>query len=298
MKKGVIMSKRLYCHNCGSKVMDSDFCPKCGTRVRNYAEETQIKKSKKTRNILLIVLAIVVIACILIFAGAYVPKNKEFKTYNFSNTCSVELPSWINFNDGAGDINSNSNIAGSNVQSTTKSLFGNSEVMQITYSKSVVDGQNVGVNLNDAINVNVNGKQVYTRIVMSEETGESISVMGENATLVNYIAEHAKFNGKAGVNKTNNTTSQTNDNQKHAFAYKSDGTPMYSQAEVDAYMKSKYGNVNYHIQSNGYISMDEPNVKGYDRDGAHFYPSSTPSPEPSPTPTPTPTNRTAKMVNG
>lgn len=50
------------------------------------------------------------------------------------------------------------------------------------------------------------------------------------------------------------------------YAYKSDGTPMYSQSEVDNYMYNKYGYVNYHVGSNGYIDMDEP---GYD-DAGHY----------------------------
>lgn len=51
-----------------------------------------------------------------------------------------------------------------------------------------------------------------------------------------------------------------------AYAYKSDGTPMYSQAEVDRYMYNKYGNVNYHVGDNGYVDMDQP---GYD-DAGHW----------------------------
>ena len=261
--------KKIYCKKCGNKILDSDadYCPRCGARINDYAEVQQMQKSKRTRNIILILLAITVVAAILIIAGAVTTNNNNhgFTTYNFSSSCSVELPNWISFNDGAGDINSNSNIAGSSVSSVTKALFGNSEVMQITYSKSVVDGQSVGMNLDDSINVNTNGKQVYTRIVMSEETGESVSVMGENQTLVNYIADHVKFNGK-NANNTNNTTQ--NDNQKKALAYKSDGTPMYTQAEVDQYMLTKYGMVDYHIQDNGYISLDEP---GYTSDGHRSY---------------------------
>lgn len=50
-----------------------------------------------------------------------------------------------------------------------------------------------------------------------------------------------------------------------AYAYKSDGTPMYSQSEVDRYMSQKYGpGTNYHIGSNGYVDMDEP---GFDNAG-------------------------------
>ena len=261
--------KRIYCRKCGNKILNSDdeYCPKCGTRINDYNEVNQIKKNNRTRNILLIVLVIVVIASILIFASAFTTNDKSFKTYNFSSTCSLELPSWISFNDGAGDINSNSNIAGSSVSSTTKALFGNSEVMQITYSKGVVDGHAVGVNLNDSVNVDVNGKKVYTRMVMSEETGESVSVMGENQTLVNYIADHVKFNGK-NINNTTDNSSQSNNNQKKALAYKSDGTPMYTQSEVDQYMLNKYGMVDYHIQGNGYINLDEP---GYTDDGRRTY---------------------------
>ncbi|MBR4448369.1 Ig-like domain-containing protein [Methanobrevibacter sp.] len=51
------------------------------------------------------------------------------------------------------------------------------------------------------------------------------------------------------------------------YAYKSDGTPMYSQSEVDNYMYNKYGFVNYHVGSNGYIDMDEP---GYDDAGNYI----------------------------
>lgn len=53
-----------------------------------------------------------------------------------------------------------------------------------------------------------------------------------------------------------------------AYAYRSDGSPMYSQAEVDQYMYNKYGLVNYHVGSNGYIDMDEP---GYDDAGHRLY---------------------------
>lgn len=50
-----------------------------------------------------------------------------------------------------------------------------------------------------------------------------------------------------------------------AYAYQSDGTPMYSQSEVDRYMSQKYGpGTNYHIGSNGYVDMDEP---GFDNAG-------------------------------
>lgn len=62
------------------------------------------------------------------------------------------------------------------------------------------------------------------------------------------------------------TQSSSSSSTPSAYAYKSDGTPMYSQGEVDSYMHQKYGNVNYHIADNGYMDMDQP---GYD-DAGHW----------------------------
>ncbi len=62
------------------------------------------------------------------------------------------------------------------------------------------------------------------------------------------------------------TSSSSSSSTPSAYAYKSDGTPMYSQAEVSRYMANKYGDVNYHIGGNGYMDMDQP---GYD-DAGHW----------------------------
>ena len=168
-------------------------------------------KNMDKKYLIVILIAIIAILAIGIILGAGTHHEKTYKPYNFSATCSIELPTWINFNNGAGDLNSNSNVMGSNVASTTKALFGNNEVMQITYSHSTVDGANVGANLNDNMSLEQNGKKVYNRMVMNEATGESISVMGENQEVVNYIADHVKFNGTA-TNKTNKTTEDTSSN--------------------------------------------------------------------------------------
>ena len=69
-------------------------------------------------------------------------------------------------------------------------------------------------------------------------------------------------------NYTGNSSTQKlkiNKEVQKVYAYKSDGTPMYSKEEVDNYVKSKYGAVNYHIQDNGYVNIDDP---GYTDDGA------------------------------
>ena len=164
---------------------------------------------EKKHIIIIILIAIIAIIGIGIILSAGMPHEKTYETYNFSATCSIELPTWISFSNGAGDLNSSSNARGSTVESTTKALFGNNEVMQITYGHDTVDGANIGVDLNDNMEFEQNGKKVYVRTVMSEDTGESVSVMGENQEVVNYIADHVKFNGENATNSTDSETSDT-----------------------------------------------------------------------------------------
>lgn len=68
--------------------------------------------------------------------------------------------------------------------------------------------------------------------------------------------------------ESESSSSSSSSSAPSAYAYKSDGTPMYSQAEVDSYMLNKYGMVDYHVGSNGYIDMDEP---GYDDAGNRLW---------------------------
>lgn len=82
---------------------------------------------------------------------------------------------------------------------------------------------------------------------------------GCNATKKITIEEKAE---EADTSSSSSSASST----PSAYAYKSDGTPMYSQAEVDRYMLNKYGMVDYHVGDNGYIDMDEP---GFD-DAGHW----------------------------
>ena len=215
--------------------------------------------------LIIILIAIVAILAVGIILSAGTHHEKTYKPYNFSATCSIELPTWINFNNGAGDLNSSSNVMGSNVKSTTKALFGNNEVMQITYGHNTVDGANVGANLNDNATLEQNGKKVYTRTVMSEKTGESISVMDENQEVVNYIADHVKFSGNS-TNKTNNTTDDkvvytppTTNNSK------SDNDKKYSQADLEK------------ARVDGYLQGYDDSMLYYDDYGYDYNPGSSSS---------------------
>lgn len=185
---------------------------------------------KKNNIIIILLIILVTLLGISFFITAHninTNTNGKYIIHNFSATCSVELPKNIKFTDKVGDFNSQSNVMGSNVNIESKSLFGNSEVSQITYSKNTVDGSTVGVNLNDSGSNTVNGRTIYHRTVMNEATGESVSVIGQNKELVDYIADHVKFTGGKSTNKTVNNTvkevstdnynnQQNNDNTNNA----------------------------------------------------------------------------------
>lgn len=93
----------------------------------------------------------------------------------------------------------------------------------------------------------------------NDETHDNIIVISKSNDIANHIINSIKW-GK----KTDSVSGETASSQPSAYAYKSDGTPMYSEQEVQDYMLNKYGMVDYHVGSNGYIDMDEP---GYDDAG-------------------------------
>ena len=99
----------------------------------------------------------------------------------------------------------------------------------------------------------------------NNDTHDNMIVISKNKDIVSHIINSIIW-GKKAADNTDNTASsseQTN-SQPKAYAYKSDGTPMYSEDEVSDYMLNKYGMVDYHVGDNGYIDMDEP---GYDDAG-------------------------------
>ena len=98
----------------------------------------------------------------------------------------------------------------------------------------------------------------------NNDTHDNIIVISKNRNIVDHIINSIQW--RAPPSSDDDTSSQTTSSQPSAYAYKSDGTPMYSQSEVDSYMHNKYGEVNYHVGDNGYIDMDEP---GYD-DAGHW----------------------------
>jgi ABC-type Na+ efflux pump permease subunit len=164
-------------------------------------------------------------------------------------------------------------------------------VVKITSDNKQSEGGELSIKLtdlsenpisNEIVNVKItdkNGKVVVDDVVKTNGKGNgklnldlkkgkySVSVSyggndnhtGDNAT--QKLTIKAK---QATQTESSSSSSQSSQSQPAVYAYRSDGSPMYSQAEVDQYMYNKYGPVNYHIKSNGYVDMDEP---GFDDKG-------------------------------
>ena len=252
--------KKIYCRKCGYKILDSDteFCPRCGTRVTDFHDVEKIEKNNRIRNILLIVLAIVIIGSILIISTGFIMNQQqdknpmlsnvkftlgEFDTIGFSadlnptrdyDYLSIEIEFYDKDNNL---IEKNPIVWNQNNVKAGQPIKINNQVAMSYYQKSIPAKAKINIY-----------NSVYSKDpIQSME----ISLEGNTANNTN--------------NNTNKDSSQTsNTNQNHAIAYKSDGTPMYSQSEVNSYMSTKYGKVDYHIQDNGYISIDDPH---YTSDG-------------------------------
>jgi hypothetical protein len=82
-------------------------------------------------------------------------------------------------------------------------------------------------------------------------------IAGGNKPVANFTVQIN--NTTSTANNTTNTstsTSSSSSNSPTIYAYKSDGTPMYSKTEADNYMLKKYGTDKYKKQKNGYIDPD------------------------------------------
>lgn len=148
---------------------------------------------------------------------------------------------------------------------------------------TITEGDSIRIQLTDANGTAIANQNVNVTITDKDKTNDYHSVV-TNANGVgtlnidkkagNYIVT-IKYDGNDNYSACNATkkikieekvveAETTSSSTPAAYAYRSDGSPMYSQQEVSNYMLNKYGMVNYHIGSNGYIDMDEP---GYDDAG-------------------------------
>ena len=130
----------------------------------------------------------------------------------------------------------------------------------------------------EIVNVKItdkNGKAVVDDVVKTDEKGKGKVSFDLNKGKYDVSVTFAGNDKYSADNATQKLTIEEEEVEAEStqsssgptpYAYKSDGTPMYSQAEVDSYMLNKYGMVNYHLNDNGYVNLDEP---GFD-DAGHY----------------------------
>ncbi|MBR3141222.1 MAG: carboxypeptidase regulatory-like domain-containing protein [Methanobrevibacter sp.] len=157
--------------------------------------------------------------------------------------------------------------------------------LKITSASDLKEGDSLKIKLTDANGAAISNQNVNITITDENQTTDYHSVVTDSNGVGNLKLEkgpgkydvtvsYAGNDKYTGCNDTKKITiaeeeqqeTSSSSSSRSAYAYKSDGTPMYSQAEVDSYMAHKYGLVDYHLQDNGYINLDEP---GYD-DAGHY----------------------------
>jgi len=116
----------------------------------------------------------------------------------------------------------------------------------------------------EIVNVKItdkNGKVVVDDVVKTNSKGKAKLALDLKKGKYDVEVVYGGNDNYTGDNATQKLTikeeevaaaSEPAQSQPSVYAYKSDGTPMYSQAEVDSYMLNKYGMVNYHIKENRY----------------------------------------------
>ena len=160
-------------------------------------------------------------------------------------------------------------------------------IVKITSANKLEEGKDLSIKLTDLkenpiqkeiVSIKITdkkGKTVVDDVVKTDAKGKAKYTLDLDKGKYDVVIVYEGNNTYAGDNDTQKLTikekeaaqaesSSSSSSSPTPYAYKSDGTPMYSQAEVDSYMLNKYGMVDYHLNDNGYVNLDEP---GFDDKG-------------------------------
>ena len=149
------------------------------------------------------------------------------------------------------------------IKSKEKLNEGDSFKVKLTdVNGNIIAGQSVNITITDKNNT----KSYYS--VETNEKGEGSLKLDKQAGDYDITVTYSGNNDykncsatqKIKIEQAEEDTSSSDSSQSTSsptpYAYKSDGTPMYSKAEADNYMLKKYGTDDYERQSNGYIDPD------------------------------------------
>ena len=163
-------------------------------------------------------------------------------------------------------------------------------IVKITSANKLEEGKDLSIKLTDLkenpiqkeiVSIKITdkkGKVVVDDVVKTDAKGKAKYTLDLDKGKYDVVIVYEGNNSYAGDNDTQKLTikekeaaqaesSSSSSSSPTPYAYKSDGTPMYSQAEVDSYMLNKYGMVDYHLNDNGYVNLDEP---GFDDKGNYI----------------------------
>ena len=247
----MVFMKRIYCRKCGNKILnfDDEYCPKCGTRINNYSEEKQMEKTKRTRNILLIVLVII---CIIVTGTVTYTLffNEQYQTIQISETASLEMPignglngSYVN-GTSVYQINNGKGVMVMSYNSNNKDLSS-------PFAFAAVKEMAVGSRFNEdsLYQTTINGSTVWSIATGSNITHDNIIISSHDKDLTLRIYNSIKYNGNVSAD-SNNGTNHTNNNvgnKSVPYAYADDGSPIWTKEKFEKYVMEK----------GGYASLDE-----------------------------------------
>ena len=229
--------KKIYCKKCGYKIFDSDteYCPRCGSRVNDFYEVQKIEKDKKTRNILLIALAIVIIASILIMTTGFIIKQDMNNNQLVSNVkFTVEDFETLGF---TADLNPTKDYDYLSIEIEYYDKNNNLvDKTPIAWNQNNVKA-NQPVKINEPMVMSYYNKGIPAKAIV--KVYDSVYSKDPIQTI------EVNLNAADTNNNTNASQSSNNNNNKHIYGYADDGTPFYSQAELERYVTEKGGYASY-----------------------------------------------------
>ena len=220
-----------------------------------------------TKNLIICVLAVIIVLLCCGIAYTMLGEHTKYVVVNtVPNGTAMEIPNDMTVKSNSSDsgiiVLENDNTIVITFNSANKGL---AQIMAFADIKLPIFGTesegNVTISNPTVAGCSLKG-ECNAVFVGNNDTNDNIIVISKNKDIVDHIISSIKW--KKAVESNDESQATSTESQPSAYAYKSDGTPMYSQEEVSKYMDDKYGKVNYHIGDNGYIDMDEP---GFDNAG-------------------------------
>lgn len=260
------MAKIIYCIKCGQKVVDGEYCPKCGSRLEDYEESD--KNNKRTRNILLVVLAIALIVAAGTISYLFF-FNEHYESVQVSGTASLEMPVGKGLNGFY--VNNTSMYQVDNGKGVVVMSYNSKDSdLASAFAFAALKEKFVGSRFNDGgvYQTTINGTAVWSIASGNNNTHDNIIISSFDRDLTLKIYNSIKYNMS---NITNDTVNVDNVNTKS-----SSDSNSHNSNQDDKYLRDENGNIRYaHTDAPGpdgsfevpmtkdgkytYKSSDEPN---------------------------------------